>query len=377
MPIPVNIRTRRAALVVAFGLGAWLQAGEKVELRGSTSIELPKPARVFEESRRFKGLDSGASELEGGFMPPAQNNSAGAVDRKLREMLDRKRNWIFANPYETQYDSRTSEILETDKNSGLTDHRLLQEGEKSMMQKYFEERGGRASNDGAQPNPSTSSTGSPTSSSSSSDTRERQKPDRAQPFSGDDRDSEDRAPALFFDGGNRQNTFFQPADLGLEVSDFQKRMERSPMDGTVFSRNRPDNPSLDKADAKRQQESRDADFNKLIQPRGLGAGVPTLAGQLDPLNTPSDGTRQDAHSFVARRSGQGSSEGVRTDFSGVNRGGGVAANLPSAGSLALDGANSRVSRESSFLPSASSAPAAQGPASGPRPFVFEMPRRKF
>ena len=359
----------RAASVAAFGAGVWLQAGEKVEMKGSTAVELPKPTRrSFEEGRRFK-FNSEASELEGGFAPTPSANNAAPIDRKLREALDRKKNWIFVNPYEKQTDSRTSEILEKDEGPNLLDHRLLKEDDKGAMQKFMEEKANRGSENKNAP----SAGASPTSSSETRDRETSEKVRASFKEPEDEATKDEKTTAMFLDPGSSKGLMFKPMESGLEMSDFQKRMERSPLEGSVFTANRPaDTTRFDKDELKRQQDTREAEFNKLLQPRGLAGG----SGRMDPLNTAADGTRQEMNPAGPRRTDTFLSGG-RTDFGGANRANGVAASVPGANSLDFGSVNARAAKESSFLPPPPSGTAASGSGFGKNPFSREIPRRKF
>src|SRR5688500_18057700 len=104
----VKVRALSVALLVAVpAFGA-----EKIQITGSTTIELPKPSHILEESKRNRGHDgpSGRSTFEGGMVPmmPANNNPQS--DKKLKEAIDKKKNWIFVNPYEMQFDNKTEEF---------------------------------------------------------------------------------------------------------------------------------------------------------------------------------------------------------------------------------------------------------------------------
>src|SRR5215510_11628694 len=108
------------------GLGcSVVRAGEQVQFKGSTSIELPKPKRPLEDNRRIRTDSTERPSLEGGFVspPPAENSPLN--DRKLREALDKKKNWIFMNPYEEHFDSKTEEFMQGEKSTGLYDNKWM------------------------------------------------------------------------------------------------------------------------------------------------------------------------------------------------------------------------------------------------------------
>lgn len=357
-----------ACLMAACLGGAVAQAGEKVELRGSTSIELPKPDRTLEENRRFK-FDTGAGELEGGYVPPQNVGGNHPLDRKLKEMLDRKKNWIFVNPYDRKLDGRSAEILgKSDSSTGpLGEHHLLQEGEKGAMQKFLEEKNTRRASE--------SKTGEAREGRESRDSRDEvesqsNRGESPEEEIGPGRDRKEKTSVLFT--SDRGSLDFKSP--GFDASEFDKRMERTPLDGSMFGPNRMQRPVVDKDEIKKQQETRDAEFDRFIQPRGLAGGAPGLAGRLDPLNTAADSTRQEANPAAARRTDQFLSPNNRVDF-GASRSGGLSSSLP--GSSVDFGDNSRVSTPTTFLPTTTPAPAAQTPGFGPSPFVLEFPRRKF
>jgi hypothetical protein len=360
----LNNLAGRAAWAVALGCGLLAQAGEKVELRGSTTIELPKPERKIDEERRFK-FDNGASELSGGFAAPVGvGNSNAALDQKMRQMLDRKKNWIFVNPYEMNLDERTTEILGKDQATGsLMDHHLLKEGEKSTMQKFFEERDTRRSNDEATEDRGRKESDFSPASIASDDPEEMR----------DGRAPKTERNAVLFLSPRDNSGFREP---GFDTDSFEKRMERTPLDGSVFARSGAQRPELDREEFKKQQETREAEFEKFLQPRTTpgGSAIGGLSGRLDPLNTASDSTRQEANPAAARRTDSFlSSSPNRIDFSGGS--GALAGGAPGAGFDFDPG--TRAAPSGGFLQSTapSAAPAAQTRA--PAPFVFEFPRRKF
>lgn len=358
----LNKLTACAASAVALGCGLHALAGEKVELRGSTTVELPKPERKIEEERRFK-FDNAGSELSGGFAAPVGvGNSNAALDQKMRQMLDRKKNWIFINPYESPRDERTTDILGKDQATGsLGEHHLLKEGEKSAMQKFFEERDTRRSND------------------DETEERGRQESD----FSPGNRNKEDLEDSDSARPRDERNSvlFISPRSTdgfrepGFDASSFERKMERTPLDGSVFARTEMQRQSLDKDELRRQQEAREADFEKFIQPRTLPGGG-AMEGRFDPLNTASDSTRREANPVAGRRTDSFlSSSPNRVDFSGGGRSGALSGSAPGP-SFDFD-AGSRGVQSSSFLPSSAPAASAATPARTPAPFVFEFPRRKF
>src|SRR5690242_5147819 len=105
-------KTPVALTGLAFLFAASLWAGDKVQFQGSTSITVPKPTRAMEDSRTSRLLESpsGRSEYENSVAAGTPSAaSAPVMDKKLKEFLDKKKNWIFVNPYEDHYDAKTEE----------------------------------------------------------------------------------------------------------------------------------------------------------------------------------------------------------------------------------------------------------------------------
>src|SRR6185437_3978659 len=112
---------RQLALLAGAALLSSLavRGGEQVQIRGSTDIVLPKPTRTFEDSRKYKIDREEHSDIEGGFIAPPAPEGSALMDKRARELLDKKKNWIFMNPYEPQYDSKTAEFMKGEKSTGL------------------------------------------------------------------------------------------------------------------------------------------------------------------------------------------------------------------------------------------------------------------
>src|ERR1051325_5913316 len=119
-----------------------LRAGEQVQIRGSTSIELPKPKRDLSDKNKVKSGDDKPA-VDGGFAAPPIDGAAMS-DKPLKDALDKKRNWIFMDPYENHYDSKTEKFLEGEKGTGLYENRWMKSKEdKSLVQKFIEGKDSR------------------------------------------------------------------------------------------------------------------------------------------------------------------------------------------------------------------------------------------
>src|SRR5437660_576655 len=88
-----------------------LRAGEQAEFKGSTSVELPKPKRTLDDARLRKSSGPERPDMEGGFVSAPPIDSSPFANKKLREEMDKKKNWIFMNPYEQHFDSKTEEFM--------------------------------------------------------------------------------------------------------------------------------------------------------------------------------------------------------------------------------------------------------------------------
>src|SRR5687767_13411333 len=111
-----------AALMGAASLfTASLHAGDKVHItRGSTSIAVPKPHEVLKESQRSR-VNDGPSlrpDFESSGVPVISPfpSASPQAEKKFREALDKEKNWIFVNPYKSNYDKKTDEFLKGEKN---------------------------------------------------------------------------------------------------------------------------------------------------------------------------------------------------------------------------------------------------------------------
>src|SRR4051812_29391193 len=86
-------------------------ADEKVEFKGSTSFELPKPSRNLERDRNYNSGEKEKTDMSGGYVPPVAPGTSPLMDKKFKEMMDKKKNWIYLNPYKENFDSKTAEFM--------------------------------------------------------------------------------------------------------------------------------------------------------------------------------------------------------------------------------------------------------------------------
>lgn len=372
-----------AALALAFLiLPTW--GAEKVQIRGSTTIELPKPKNSLEEIRTFR-LDNGPtgqSEYEGGVSAAAPvNNNAPQLDKKLQEMIDKKKNWIFINPYEMQFDSKTEEFMKGEKGTGLYDHRLMQDEEKTVLEKFMDEKKHDRETD---PN-----------------AQDAADPDRAAGANGEmlgtmrgaEVKPEQNTSSLTVEKAQSlQFKLEQKASFSSERSLFQQKLERTPFGDNAmsdkFSETRSSVPKEDFRKERETREVRDTEMNKLFQSRSF---APPVATGFDPLNSAPDATRLEVNPIGPRRSEQflnlGRSEsagggiaatrnspvfsGNSPVFSGASSGG----NLP--GRSVSEGFGATIGRPAAVAPSSSFAPPVAARPANQAPFSVPIPQRKF
>jgi len=345
---------------------AILTAGERVELKSSTTIELPRP-RDFEFKRgSTKDIDT-PSPSGGGFIAPPPAANSGALEKELRKLQDKRDNWIFMRPEEILMDNKTAAFLKEKDNNSLLEFKGMDK-EKNAQEKYFEERqkGNNPESDKEQ---------------KLGQNGRREELNRRE----SDKKQNERSPSTFVFGESNNKTFEgRFPGIGSGVDSFGKNDLGGAIKAPAFmdhnlgalNETRPVGSSFDKDEIKKRAEQRDSDFMKLIQPRSTlpGTTIPGLSGGLDPVNTHIDSTRMDANPITPRQGGAMTvsdrpsfmaNDGVPSFRSEIS-GSGIGDLLPKSPSA-----------PSPFAPSASSPAASQSPISAARPFIFEMPRRAF
>ncbi len=382
--VKVNARHKtpwiRLGLAMAMVLAASIEAGERVQFRTSTSVELPTPKRDFEESRTLRTPEgpNGRSEYDSGAAAAGMNvHRNPQADKKLKEYLDKKKNWIFVNPYKTQYDSKTEEFMKGEKGTGLYEHRMMEEEKKSVMEEYLDEK-----------NPKRDRESDPSVRDGPPEPGERRPDVEAAKVREEERREVVINNSLSKQPEDRTFTFStdqkNPVAFG-QSSLFEQKPERTALfnnkplgSGTGLER------SVSRDELRKERDARDAEITRMLQPRTAPNGA-----RLDPLNTAVDATRQEASPVGARRTDSFLSPGptrTQPSFSGISGAGGANAPLFSGGS-APSGIQSRPSFDfgsranagggSSFSPAAATAPTAPRPSVNTRPFAMPLPQRKF
>ena len=350
---------------------------EKVQIKGSTSIELPKPKHSLEDVRTFRSPESpsGRGEYEGGVAAATPvNNNSPQMDKKLMELLDKKRNWIFVNPYEMQHDSKTEEFMDGEKSTGLFNHRLMKGEEKSVLEKFIDEKNPEREND-----PEATENGT-----------ERSSRKELMSINGNELGEDGKATLTSEKGQTLQFKLEQKASFTPDRSPFQQKLERTPFTESGETRRFAESQEITSTtDLRKDREARDAELSSLFQPRNFAS--PSSAVGFDPLNNAPDATRQEASPIGQRRPDQflnfGRSEGspgAGSVAGGISSGRNspIFSGAPSASSIpgreASDLFGSKIAQPStvssgnSFTP-----PSATRPTFNQSPFAMPFPQRKF
>jgi hypothetical protein len=363
----IQRKAKVAALSVALVMAVPVFGAEKVQITGSTTIELPKPSHILQDSKYNRNHDgpSGRSTFEGGMTPmmPANNNNPQS-DKQLKEAIDKKRNWIFVNPYEMQFDNKTEEFLKAEKGTGLYNHRLMSSEEKTVLERFISERKPEREAEGEQPE------------HGHKNERADQKPDFLGTAKLEEVDGDKEKPKLER-GLSLPPTLAERTEVFTERSAFQRKLERNP-----FSETAGGSRTLERSGgmSREDREARDAEMSKIYQPRSMNGPV---AAQIDPVNGAIDATRQEATPFSARRADPllnigraepGAAGRNSPIFTGpANSGIGAALPARSAGFADFGSRAPAVT-----APNASIAPAqVSTPTFRAAPFILPKPQRKF
>ena len=364
---------------IALLFAASMTAGEKVQFQGSTSISLPKPTRTLEDGRnsRLPESASGQGEYETGMghvSPPVMTTPQ--TDKKLKEFLDKKKNWIFVNPYENQYDAKTEEFMKGDKATGLSEHRLLKEEEKGVMERFLDERNPRREEEMNSEERGRESEHGPNGDGGRFNDRSAERANNRPELAAENLNNQKSGDtkALTFSSDQKTPLLFQQGTAFDPKSDRPLFNDRPKTD-------RPDR-SLSKEELRKERDTRDAEITRMLQPRGASPGI---ASRFDPVNS-TDTTRQEASPIGGRRTdGFLNSSRPPSTVGGISPVGngpifsGASAPSSLANRSSFDfGAKAGPSVGSGLGSSPlSSAAAASRPTVNAKPFVLPLPQRKF
>jgi hypothetical protein len=368
----IHQKAKGFAVGLAFLLAAPLLAGEKVQITGSTSITIPKPNQILEDAKRSRVPDgpSGGADLGGAAIPfsPMNSSASPEVQRRLRETLDRQKNWIFQDPKKMHFDSKTEEFYKGEKGTGLYNHHLMKSEEKGVVERFLQEK----------KNDRESDTG-PEADDRGENRAIDQKPDFMAATLKGNAEEKEAKPKL------ERGLSLPPAleekasELFSERSAFQKRLDSSPFDGGALGARDKERLGM----TREERDARDAELSKIYQPRLNGSVAPTVGA--DPVNRAFDSAQQEATPFSVRRSDQ---LNLGRADSGNPSGRNSPIFSPGVGSASSDLNADLSSRRSSFGEFGSRAPAASTPnpvaapaqssrpSFAPAPFILSRPQRK-
>jgi hypothetical protein len=339
-----------------------LQAGDPIKISEPVrKRELPKAGPKLEElSRSYDFLDSskigGPASAFQAPLTPSPNGNSTATLKKLEELIDHKKNWIFETSKDTSKNSSTFGSEED--NSSTASSNPFERRSSTVMENFFNERDRNSKQDS--PNDD-SRRGNPAFDPGASLFRPR-----------NERSSSDSPGSDSGAGPNMEfniSNYFQK-DRG--VLDSERRMNNPLEIRSSFAQQADNSKNEKKLQRERDEEARQAEFSRLLQPRSL---TPTVGGSFDILNRSVDPTRQEANPIAPRTFASPLLGTVQPSSS-----------LPSASASSsrsqLNGPS--VAETMNFrsavvnpLQSSSVAPAPSAPSFSPAPFVLDIQRRKF
>ena len=360
--------------LIALAMGGFClnaSAGEKIQIEGE-GVQLPKRKSLLEE--RGSSFDVLTEKPDpGGFAPPPVIVPGSAAQELLRE-YDREKNWIYRDPRELDKRATGLEKLERKESSNPLEPRQEQQ---SVLERYLTERERRQkeSQELARDNPRL----------------ERERPGsegrfntfrEESAFSGFNvRDREDQEFARELSLGAYLNRG-QGIGAPQPVPDPYDRKYFGFSTATGLAGEAPQLSTEEQLDARKQEELRSANFQKLLQPRSI---TPSIAGVIDPIDVGNDPSRQPANPIMPSRPDPldfGRGEGDNAYNSPAFTANAARTSLPDLNrSSALEAADIRMQSSGVSLSQPASAPAAAPAFSGPpvnsSAFTFEIPKRKF
>lgn len=269
-------------------------AADKIQFsERSTAVDIPRPSTSIEGvGRRFDSFTTGDSPAGAINIPntPPPSNS-GAPNRKLQELIDREKNWIFVNPKDSGF--KDNALMGRSGKDGSWDdsqrHNDPSTQSKSVMERFFTDKDSRPSNE--------------------KPTLDFRRPeDGKDPSYGDTRDREQ---------GGLTSSFIKPEQGAMQElatfhqfleSDSFRRADDIEARGPGGRDTRLINPVISPADGQmtkahreqleRRQELRASDFRKLL---GDDTRNPNVIGGIEALNTQVDTTRIDVNPIAPTR----------------------------------------------------------------------------
>jgi hypothetical protein len=357
-----------AAMLLAIGcVFSPAFAGEKLELKSSTTIEVPKPRDL--DLHRNVPREVNTPDFGGGAIAPVPPSQSPLLNKKLKELNDRRNNWIFLKPEEMLMDNKASSFFEEkDSTSLIFDLNSKNKSEKTAQERYWAERDRTNNRDDSQ---------------EGNDPRQRSRFDQLKQTDrksiyGDDNTSNygrnGRTEASF---GGAKSTSFLDRDSGRDAANSFELKTPSFIDrpfGGMFADKPREVNAFDKEETKRRTKEREADFERMLQPRTqLSVDVPGV-NLNQSLNAQIDSTRMEANPITGRRADFTAGNTAPSSFLQSDRSSSFRSEIagPSISDLLP-----KTPTASSISPSAAPAVTVESPVSAARPFVFEIPRRAF
>lgn len=273
-----------------------VHAADKIQFsERSTAVDIPRPSTSIEGiGRRFDSFttgDSPAGAINIPNTPPPSNTSA--PNRKLQEMLDREKNWIFVNPKDSGFKDKG--LMGLSGKDGSWDesqrHNDPSTQNKSVMERFFTDKDSRANNE------------KPTL-----DFRRPEDNKDKDPSYGETRDREQ---------GGLTSSFIKPEQGAFQElatfhqfleSDSIRRADDLEARGPAGRDTRLITPVISPADnqltkahreqLEQRQEMRASEFRKLL---GGDSRNPNILGGIEGLNTQVDTTRMDVNPIAPTR----------------------------------------------------------------------------
>ena len=360
-------------------LAVSVNAGEKVQFRGSTSVTLPKPTRSLDDARSIRLPDgpSGQSEYDAGVAAGTiVTTTSPQMDKKVKEFLDKKKNWIFVNPYDNNYDAKTEEFMEGEKGTGLYEHRLMKEEEKSVMEKFLDERNPRREEEADPENrgkePERGPNGEVQRPNERSTDRTNERPE---PVANSLSAQQPVEKGLSFSVDQKNPTIFGNTSI------FDQKPERGGFNDRPLTFTERPERATSKEEMRKERDTRDAEIARMVQPRSAPGGV---ASRLAPA-TSADSARLEARPIGGQRTESFLNPGRATAVGGISGGGNSAifsggarpSGLPNRPGFDF-GPKASSSGGNSFGAASVSSPIAvpRAPVAN-QPFVLPRPQRKF
>jgi hypothetical protein len=251
-----------------------IQAGEKIQFEGSAKSELPKGQAREATGTPQDFIGASKNEADSEFQASKQRPQMpiAAQRKKLEELIDRKKNWMFAKEAKDDSGPTINELF------GIRETSLdgSDDKPKKVIDSFFEEKkktvGGKR--EGANDNKSEGF-------GRKSDKREDDSEDSA-------KDQPTGIAEL------NLNRLIHPNDnVGLsQVGNEIAKPHFEPLGGNGTANQTKQNDRL------KAEEARSENFQKLLQPRSPR----TAGGALDPINTQSDQTRRELNPVTGQRS---------------------------------------------------------------------------